>query len=96
MYYIDYIYIIYIIYDLNFIYMIYVISINNINSQLGSALGVETWQLVPNFWYFLHNTKIDHFNKKAKNFIWKGLSEPSKVIPEVCNQLKIKLDKKLL
>ncbi len=73
-----------------------VISINNINSQLGSALGVETWQLVPNFWYFLHNTKIDHFNKKAKNFIWNGLSEPSKVIPEVCNQLKIKLDKKLL
>ena len=54
-----------------------IISINNINSNLAGAIGIPTFILIPNFWYYLFGTNKDYFFPKSKIFTWKGNNNQS-------------------
>ena len=69
-----------------------VISINNINSNLAGAIGVPTFTLVPNFWYYLFGTDTDYFFPKSKIFKWVGNNNKSSAINEAIKYLNAIID----
>ena len=69
-----------------------VISINNINSNLAGAIGIPTFTLVPNFWYYLFGTDSDYFFPKSKIFKWVGNNNKSSAINEAIKYLNAIID----
>ena len=69
-----------------------VISINNINSNLAGAIGIPTFTLVPNFWYYLFGTDSDYFFPKSKIFKWVGNNNKSSAISEAIKYLNAIID----
>tara|TARA_B110000444_G_C18527622_1_gene449622 strand:- start:2 stop:541 length:540 start_codon:yes stop_codon:yes gene_type:complete len=69
-----------------------VISINNINSNLAGAIGIPTFTLVPNFWYYLFGTDTDYFFPKSKIFKWVGNNNKSNAINEANKYLNAIID----
>jgi hypothetical protein len=72
-----------------------VISINNINTNLGGALNIPTWEIIPNFWYFLFGTDVDHFFPRSRIFKWVGeqdravaLNEAGETLQKIMRKVK--------
>ena len=72
-----------------------IISVNNINTNLGGALNIPTWEIIPNFWYFLFGTDVDHFYPRSRIFKWVGdqdqrvaLNEAGETLKEILKKIK--------